>query len=132
MSSGLQRGSEELIFFQPWQLDNHPGYIKSFMSSVRYGPITGQHADWQRIAERLNAQKASGEEEHEREGLQNGKVLIIAGHKDAIVATDELVEDATVVLGENNVRFEFVDAGHDLAVSKSKEVLDLISTFWDV
>ena len=57
-------------------------------------------------------------------------MLIIAGHKDAIIAEDELVEDATEILGERNVRFEFVDAGHDLPVSKSKEILDFISAFW--
>lgn len=98
---------------------------------MQYGPITGQHADWRRIAKRLSAQNASTEERYEREGLQNGKVLIILGHKDVIIVEDELVEDATEVLGENNVRFEFVDAGHDLGVSKSKEVLEFISAFWE-
>ncbi len=63
--------------------------------------------------------------------MQNGKVLIIAGHKDVLIVEDELVEDATTILGENNVRFEFVDAGHELPVSKSKEVLEFISAFWD-
>ena len=57
--------------------------------------------------------------------------MIIAGHKDIIIIEDELVEDATEVLGENNVRFEFVDAGHDLPVSKSKEILEHISAFWE-
>lgn len=115
----------------PWQIDNHAGFVKSFMSSIRYGPINGQHADWQRIAKRLAAQNASSEKRYEIEGLQNGKVLIIAGHKDVLIVEDELVEDATEVLGENNVRFEFVDAGHELPVSKSKEVLEFIFVFWE-
>lgn len=118
-------------FYQPWQLDNHPGYIKSFISSIRCGPITAQHADWQRIAQRLNAQNASSEEKYEKEGLQNGKILIIAGNKDVVIVKDELVEDAIGVLGENNVRFEFIDAGHELAVSKSTEVIGFISAFWE-
>ena len=120
-----------LILFKPWQLDHHPGYVKSFLSSIRYGPIIGQQADWQRIGERLTAQNASRERGNEDEGLQNGKVLIIAGNKDVIIIKDELLEDATEILGENNVRFEFVDAGHELPVSKSKEVLELISAFWE-
>ena len=57
-------------------------------------------------------------------------MLIIAGHKDAIIAEDELVEDATETLGEQNVRFEFVDAGHELPISKTKEILEFISAFW--
>ena len=101
------------------------------MSSIRYGPITGQHADWQRIAERLAAQNASSEERYEKEGLQNGKVLIIAGHRDVLIVEEELIQDATEILGENNVRFEFVDAGHDLGFSKSKEILAFISAFWE-
>ena len=117
--------------FKPWQIDHHLGYVKSFLSSIRYGPIVGQQADWQRIAERLTAQNASRERGNEDEGLQNGKVLIIAGHKDVVIVEDELVEDATDILGENNVRFEFVDAGHELPVSKSKEMLELISIFWE-
>ena len=101
------------------------------MSSIRHGPITGQQADWQRIAERLTAQNASKERGNVDEGLQNGNVLIIAGHKDVIIVKDELVEDATNILGKNNVRFEFVDAGHELPVSRSKEILELISAFWE-
>ena len=111
-------------------MENHSGYVKSFISSVRYGPISGQHDDWHRIAERLNAQNASTEKSYEKEGLQNGKVLIIAGHKDDIILKDELVQDATEILGENNVRFEFVDAGHELSITKSREVVDFISAFW--
>lgn len=79
----------------------------------------------------MSAQNASTEERNEREGLQNGKVLIIAGHKDEIIVEDELVEDATEILGKNNVRFEFVDAGHDLPVSKSKEIVGFITAFWE-
>lgn len=58
-------------------------------------------------------------------------MLIIAGHRDIVIIEDELVEDATEVLGEKNVRFEFVDAGHELPVSKSKEILAFISAFWE-
>ena len=118
--------------FKPWQLDHHHGYVKSFLSSMQYGPITGQHADWQRIAERLTAQNASRERGNEDEGLQKGQVLIIAGQKDVIISKDELVEDATDILGKTNVRFEFVDAGHELPVSKSKEMLEMISAFWEL
>ena len=120
-----------LILLKPWQVDHHRGFVKSFISTIRYGPITGQHADWQRIAERLTAQNASREGDYEIQGLENGKVLIIAGHKDLVIVKDELVEDATDVLGEKNVRFEFVDAGHELSITKSKEVVEIISAFWE-
>lgn len=62
-------------------------------------------------------------------GLQNGKVLIICGQHDPIIVKHELVEDATRVLG-GNVDFRFVDAGHELPITKSEDVVEHISDFW--
>lgn len=100
------------------------------MSSIRYGPITGQHSDWQRIGERLSAQNESYEGGYAGEGLQNGKVLIIGGNKDVLVVKEELVPDATEVLGVDNVQFEFLDAGHDLPVTKSEQIVKYVWDFW--
>ena len=47
-----------------------------------------------------------------------------------LVAQDELVPDATEALGANNVAFEFFDAGHELPVTKSAEIVDCIFRFW--
>ncbi|KAK4696345.1 hypothetical protein P7C71_g1570, partial [Lecanoromycetidae sp. Uapishka_2] len=116
---------------QAWQINYHLGFVKSFMSSIRHGPIAGQHADWRRIGERLSAQNATSEERYAREGLQNGKVLIIGGKKDVLIVQDELVEDATKVLGVDNVKMEFVDAGHELPVTKSLEIVEIVWNFWE-
>lgn len=115
---------------QAWQVDVHEGFIKSFISSLRYGPIVGQHADWRRIGERLSAQNASTEARFAERGLQNGKVLIICGSKDALIVQDELVPDATDVLGANNVEFEFFDAGHELPVTKGEQIVNSVWEFW--
>lgn len=115
---------------QAWQIDAHQGFVKSFMSSIRYGPITNQHSDWQRIGKRLSAQNASSEERYQIEGLQNGKVLILCGKTDALINSEELLPDATGALGANNVRFEFFDAGHELAVTKSAQIVDCVWAFW--
>lgn len=61
-----------------------------------------------------------------KEILQNVMVLIIAGHRDVLIIEDDLVEDATEILGKT-----FVDAGHELPVSRSKEILGFISAFWE-
>ena len=117
---------------QPWQIGIHQGFIKSFLSSLRYGPVVDQHADWQRIGMRLSAQNAApGDESVVRQGLQNGKVLIIGGASDALIVGEELVPDATAALGAGNVIFKFVDAGHDLPVTKSQEIVDYIHGFWE-
>lgn len=93
---------------------------------MRYGPITNQHSDWKRIGERLSAQNAASS----KDSTQNEKVLIICGSNDVIIKADELVEDATQVLGADNVKFEFVDAGHELPATKSVEIVKGIWKFW--
>ncbi|KAI9871054.1 MAG: hypothetical protein M1830_003498 [Pleopsidium flavum] len=114
-----------------WQVKAHEGFIKSFMSSIRHGPITEQHEDWRQIGQRLAAQNVTTNEEIESAGLQNGKVLLICGRHDPIIIKNELVEDATNVLG-GNMEFRFVDAGHELPITKSEEVVEHISDFWSV
>ena len=113
-----------------WQLDNHYGFVKSFISSIRYGPVSDEHCHWQRLGDRLAAQNASTEEEYAEQGLKNGKVLIIGGSKDSLIVKDELIDDATEVLGANNVEFEFLDAGHELPITKSWEIVHYILNFW--
>lgn len=115
-----------------WQIDSHQGFIKAFMSSIRHGPIHNQHSDWRKIGERLTLQKAVGDEDSGAAGLQNGKVLIILGEKDPIIIVEEMVEDATQVLGLENVRFEICDAGHELPITESAKVVDLIWSFWEM
>ena len=100
------------------------------MSSIRHGPIANQHSDWRRIGERLDAQNLASGGRYAGEGLQNGRVLIIGGKKDVLILKDELVEDATEVLGAGNVRIEFADAGHELPVTKSEEIVETIWAFW--
>ena len=62
--------------------------------------------------------------------LENGKVLVILGDKDPIIVEDELVEDATEALGPDNVRFEVCDAGHELVVTDSENIIGMIWKFW--
>lgn len=63
-------------------------------------------------------------------GLQNGKVLIIGGNKDALIVQEELIPDAEEVLGADNLRFEFLDAGHELPVTKGEQIVNCIWSFW--
>lgn len=114
-----------------WQTQFHEGFVKSFISSLRYGPILDQQPDWRRIGARLAAQNASTEERYEGEGLQHGKVLIICGETDPVIVKNELIEDATEVLGENCVCFKFCDTGHELPIVRSKMIVEQIWGFWE-
>ena len=66
-----------------------------------------------------------------KEGLQNGKVLMILGNTDAVVVKEELVPDATEVFGAGNLEIEYMDAGHELPMAKSAEIAECIWRFWE-
>ena len=124
------------------QVDHHNGFVTAFMSSIRHGPITEQHEDWRRIGRGLaeQNQNAGSADSSNSEGLgegrgnnwKNGKVLIIVGQHDPIIKTDELVEDATEVLGEGNVEFRYIDAGHEAPIKHGDVVVEYLLEFWGV
>jgi pimeloyl-ACP methyl ester carboxylesterase len=97
-----------------WQLRNHDGFVKSFISSMRYGSIEGKQQMWKRL------------------GMRDDKVMIIAGSEDTVIDAVELREDALNAIGEDNVAWRVVDCGHEFPVKKANEVLDLVSQFWNL
>jgi hypothetical protein len=112
-----------------WQLDHHQGFLTSFLSCVRYAPISDQHADWRRIGERLCAQNAGTAPADQ--GLQNGQVLIITGSEDVLVDAKELQPDANDVLGgPRNTCFKVADGGHNFPITDAEGTLKYIVEFW--
>jgi len=114
-----------------WQLEHHDGFVPSFISSIQHSPITHQHHRWRLIGERLSAQKAnSADEERLAQGLERSKVLILLGRNDPIVIADQVEEDAKAVLGMENLEVVRFDAGHEIPISRAKEVVDTMWKFW--
>jgi pimeloyl-ACP methyl ester carboxylesterase len=112
-----------------FQVDYHQGFAPAYMSTMRNGPIMTEHQTWRRIGKRLTEQNAARQQPASMSSLHHGKVLIICGEKDESIVSDELEQDATAVL-EGNVLFRHFDAGHDLPITKSKEVSRAIWDFW--
>lgn len=50
-----------------WQVQNHEGFLTSFISSIKYASIEGKHEVWRKL------------------GLRSDKALIFAGTKDPLV-----------------------------------------------
>ncbi|GLI77323.1 hypothetical protein PoHVEF18_005612 [Penicillium ochrochloron] len=111
-----------------WQVNNHAGFVHAFMSSMRHGPILGQRqwGTWARLGEYLSAQNSTVSDVKSEKGLPSHKVHILCGNTDAIIIKDELVTDATAVLGGNAV-FKFYDAGHEFPSTKYEEVATYIA-----
>lgn len=97
-----------------WQIDNHNGFIKSFMSSVRHSSIHGKKETWKKLSER------------------NDKVIIIGGTTDAAIITKELHEDADAAIGQENIEWREIDAGHEFPMTEAAKVIDIVSEAWNL
>jgi hypothetical protein len=101
-----------------WQLQNHKGFVPAFISSIRYGPVHNQHHRWAII----------------KQNIENGtgplkEVWLVLGETDPIINKDELIDDATDVLGEENVSFRVVEgAGHEVAIERADEIVQVVGS----
>lgn len=95
-----------------WQLMNHAGFVKSFVSSMRYAPIMKREETWRKLR------------------MREDKVLIVIGSTDSIILADELYEDATACIGEENVEWRVVDCGHEFPIKEAPECLKILEDFW--
>ena len=86
-----------------WEVDAHPGFLPSFISSIKYAPISHGHERWRLIGRRCEARRASTEP-WKSPGLDEDRVLIIFGAQDPIITAEETGEDATAALGKENVK----------------------------
>lgn len=111
-----------------WQVNNHTGFVHSFMSSMRFGPILQQRQwdNWARLGRRLTAQRELTAEEQRKNGLPSDMVFILLGSDDTIIVKEQLSPDAAEAL-EENVQFKYFDAGHEFPSTKYDEVAQFIS-----
>ncbi|KKK13092.1 alpha/beta hydrolase [Aspergillus ochraceoroseus] len=108
-----------------WQVNHHHGFVHSFMSSMRHGPILAQRQreSWERLGKFLSTQAKLTPEEQSANGLPSDKVLILCGENDPIIVKGELVPDATSAL-QGNAKFVYFDAGHEFPSTKYEEVAE--------
>lgn len=102
-----------------WQVAHHHGFVNSFLSSLRYAPISGQEATWKRLDRILSG--------HRKGSLT---VLVITGSSDALIIPGELKADLSKLIGAEHYRWILVDGGHDFPSTKSVETVERISDFW--
>lgn len=112
-----------------WQLDAHPGFVPAFVSSIRHAPVYAQHARWRVVGERLTQERVAAEAKGE---VARKKVLLVLGQADPIVVADEVRVDAEGVLGgEANVETVVLEAGHEVPMSRAREVAEAMVGFWE-
>lgn len=104
-----------------WQLDSHPGFVPSFVSSLRHGPIYDCHERLRIIGRRCNT--ASGR-------LIKEKVLVILGKQDSVILAHETAEDIGDSLGRENAEIVLLPGGHDLPIANAMSCVKAMIDFW--
>ncbi|KAF6839212.1 Lipase 1-like protein 1 [Colletotrichum plurivorum] len=113
-----------------WQLAKHPGYVRSYMSTIANAPIYDRgDEEWKVLGDVLEARRA--EDEAGLPGLRKGQVLFVLGERDEIVVPGETVWDARRVLGEDAVEVLVLKAGHEVAVTKGREIVEEVVARWE-
>lgn len=102
----------------------HEGFVTAFLSTVRNSPIYAPQADWEALRDLLAERRRSA---HRIPGLEGGRLLLILGADDPICVASEVVEDAQATLGASAVESAVLNAGHDLPITKSREIADMLA-----
>lgn len=114
-----------------WQIRAHPGFIPSFVSSLRYGPVHDGFERWRTIGKRCDTRRSSGESaQGKSKGLDENKVLIILGLQDVVIPSEEIANDATTALGKDNVQVVRLQGGHDVPIMNSDGCVQAMANFW--
>lgn len=104
-----------------WQIDHHPGFVPSFVSSLRYGPIYDCHERLKIIGRRCETSES---------GLIEGKVLVVVAEQDSVILADETAKAVGDALGKQNIDIVRLPGGHDLTITDSKGCVDAMLKFW--
>lgn len=112
-----------------WQLREHRGFVKAFMSSIRYAPIYEQREDWEELGRLLAERREEGGEA--LPGLKGGRVQFVLGKNDPVIVKEELLHDAEAFLGEDGVDAMWLDCGHEIAMTKGVGVAKMAMGFWE-
>lgn len=95
-----------------WQINNHEGFIKSFVSSIKHSSIEEKQENWSKL------------------GARNDSVLIIAGATDPVIIAKELREDAEAAIGPGKLKWRVIEAGHEFPITNADEVVAMVSEVW--
>lgn len=96
-----------------WQLTNHEGFVRSFVSSMRHSAVAGPRPLWKKLGERQE------------------KILVLAGNEDGVILAPELRADfEDAVGGPQKVDFRLVEGGgHEFPLTHAEVVIKEVSEF---
>ncbi|KAK3393203.1 Alpha/Beta hydrolase protein [Podospora didyma] len=130
----MRRPGHTVSSVMDWQVHQHQGFLTAFMSSIRHAPIYDQREDWLALGQLLSQRRGSSDSQiigtTKLPGLRGGRVLLVLGSADPVIVKEELIHDATAVLGEDGFEAVFLECGHEIVMTRGKEITALAVGFW--
>ena len=117
-------GSVDADAIAQWQYDHHEGHATSFVSTLQYGPLQGQHDTWQVACNGLkDRQQARGGKE---------RLLAICGTEDWVVPAQHVQEDLDGMMGQKEYVFETVKGGHSFLLDEDpcNRIVEVLVSEW--
>lgn len=110
-----------------WQLRNNPGFVQSYLSTVRSALVYGRHHNmWRALGNQLTLRKAR----YAPPGLPGGRICLVLAEQDVVVVKNEFLEDVKSFLRAEDIDTYVLGGGHEIAVSKGKEVASIAMEAW--
>lgn len=110
-----------------WQLHNNPGFVRSYLSTVRSALVYGRHHNmWRTLGDQLARRKSR----NAPPGLPGGRICLVLAEQDVVIVKDELMEDIKSLLCAEDIDTYVLGGGHEIAVFKGKEVASIAMQSW--
>lgn len=111
-----------------WQLGANAGFVRSYLSTLCSSLVYRRHDKiWRALGDQLARRRGADS----IPGLLGGKICLIVADNDVIVVGDECATDAGEVLGTEAVETHLLSGGHEIAISRSRDVTLLAIKFWN-
>ncbi|KAJ6091777.1 hypothetical protein N7467_003746 [Penicillium canescens] len=111
-----------------WQLGANAGFVRSYLSTLRSALVYRRHdRTWRILADELARRRTADA----LPGLPGGKVCLIVAERDVIVVGDECATDAGEILGTEAVETHVLGGGHEIAISRARDVNSIAMGFWN-
>lgn len=111
-----------------WQLEGNPGFVPSYLSTIRSALVFRRHDRvWRVLGDELARRRTTDAPP----GLPGGRICLILAERDVIVVKDEFIEDTKGVLCIEDADMHVVKGGHEIAVLRGKDVASIAMRSWN-
>jgi hypothetical protein len=111
-----------------WQLEGNPGFVPSYLSTIRSALVYRRHDKvWRVLGDELWRRRTA----NAPPGLPGGRICLILAERDVIVVKDDLIEDIKEIFGMETVDMNVMKGGHEIAVSRGKDVASIAIQSWN-